>query len=370
MATGKITLTSIGKLDGWLWDQNCVGLGVRKQREKGTFYYVRYRLRGKQTVRSIGRHGHLTPDTARAKARQLLGTVASGIDPFAQPLSTEGFGVEAERHLERQKSSLKPRSYTETARYLRNHAKPLHSLRLADIDRRKVAALLAQIEVASGPTARNRARAALSTFFSWAIQEGLVDVNPVAGTAKATENGSRERVLSVDELRALWCGLGADRYSDMVRLLLLLGQRREEIGALTWAEVDLGRGMIILEPERTKNSRRHELPLSTQALAILQRQPRRNSSDLVFEGFGDWARNKARLDKRIGIAPWRLHDLRRTAATQMAELGVLPHIVEATLNHVGGHKAGVAGTYNRARYEGEMRSALQRWADHLDQITE
>jgi integrase len=261
---------------------------------------------------------------------------------------------------------LKPSSFSETARYLRNHAAPLHSLRLAEIDRRKIAALLGQIETTSGPVARNRARSALSAFFAWAIQEGLADINPVTGTAKADEGGSRERVLSREEIVALWRGLGDDRYSDIVRLLLLTGQRREEIGGLNWNEVS--NGIITLPAERTKNGRRHELPLSTQALAILLRQPRRNSSDLVFAGFNDWHRNKSVLDARLGLAPWRLHDLRRTCATGMAELGVQPHIVEAVLNHISGHKAGVAGIYNRAKYADEMRDALQRWADQITRM--
>jgi integrase len=128
--------------------------------------------------------------------------------------------------------------------------------------------------------------------------------------------------------------------------------------------------MIVLAPDRTKNGRTFELPLSSQALAVVERQPRRNSSDFIFaeRGFNDWDRCKARVDLRVRIAPWRLHDLRRSAATYMAEIGVLPHIVEAVLNHQSGHKASVAGIYNRAKYEPEMRSALQRWADHLDKI--
>jgi integrase len=113
------------------------------------------------------------------------------------------------------------------------------------------------------------------------------------------------------------------------------------------------------------------MPLSAQTLAILDRQPRRNTSDFLFGacGFNNWDRAKSALDLRLGMAPWRLHDLRRTAATQMGELGVQPHIIEAILNHYSGHRAGVAGVYQRAKYEPEMRSALQRWADHLDQIT-
>jgi integrase len=233
--------------------------------------------------------------------------------------------------------------------------------------------LLGEIETGSGPVSRNRARSALSSFFSWCVSEGLLDTNPVTGTAKADEGGSRERVLTPDELRRLWRGLGTEPFSQIVRLLLLTGQRRNEIGHLRWAEVDLAARRIVLPPERTKNGRLHELPLSHQALAILERLPRRNSSDFLFgirgtRGFNDWAYAKAKLDQ-LGIAPWHIHDLRRTTATGMAELGVQPHIIEAVLNHVSGHKAGVAGVYNRASYAEPMRDALQRWADWLDQIT-
>ena len=188
----------------------------------------------------------------------------------------------------------------------------------------------------------------------------------------ADEVGSRERVLTPDELRKLCAGLVDDRFSTIVRLLLLTGARRNEIGHLQWSEVDLPRKLIVLPPNRTKNGKPFELPLSHQALAVIERTPRRNSSDFLFSdklGFKDWGGAKAVLDKRIGIAPWTLHDLRRSCATGMAELGTQPHIIEAVLNHISGHKGGVAGIYNRARYTDEMRSALQRWADYVDKIT-
>jgi len=377
MAIGKVTITSVAKLKGYLWDTHVTGFGARRQ-TNGVFYYVRYRHNGTQTVRSIGRHGPLTPDTARAKAKQLLGTVAGGVGPFAVPLAAEGFAAAVERYLERKRPSLRPSSFLDAQRYLGNYSAPLHALRLSQIDRRKVAALLGEIETRSGPVSRNRLRAALSAFFGWAVTEGLLDTNPVTGTAKANENGSRERVLSREELRALWRGLGDDRFSDIVHLLLLTGQRRNEIGGLQWSEVDLVRKQIVLTASRVKNGRQHEVPLSAQAAAILERQPRRNSSEFLFgkRGFNDWGEAKAKLDQRTGIADWHLHDLRRTCATMLGELGVNPWIVEAVLNHYSksaamnlpGHRAGVAGTYNRARYVDDMRAALQRWADLLEQI--
>jgi integrase len=250
-------------------------------------------------------------------------------------------------------------------------ASPLHGLRLDQIDRRKIAALLGEIETGSGASTRNHARSTLSAFFNWCITEGLLETNPVQGTAKADVGGSRERVLTKEELRKLWRALGDDAFSNIVRLLLLTGQRRNEIGKLTWSEVDLAHKQIVLPALRVKNSRDHTLPLSTQALAILERVPRRNSSDFLFgkRGFNDWDYAKKQLDGRAGIAAWRIHDLRRTCATHLGELGVLPHVVEQALNHVSGAKAGVAGVYNRSKMIDAVREGLQRWADHIDRIT-
>jgi integrase len=171
-------------------------------------------------------------------------------------------------------------------------------------------------------------------------------------------------------VRKLWRSLGDDAFSNVVRLLLLLGQRRNEVGHLQWGEVDLNRKQIVLTASRVKNGRQHEVPLSAQALAILECQPRRNSTDFVFgkRGFNDWDYAKKQLDQRAGIPPWRIHDLRRTCATMLGELGVLPHVIENALNHVSGHKAGVAGTYNRSKMAEAVREALQQWANHLDRI--
>jgi integrase len=369
MATGKITVSKLNDLQGWLWDDRVVGLGIRRQ-TKGLFYYLRYRHNGSQVMRSIGRHGSpWTPDTARNEALRLLGTLAGGTDPFAETLSGEAFGAEIERYLERKRPSFKPRYFTEVAHHLRKQSAPLHRLKLADIDRRAIATLLGKIETDSGPTARNRLRSSLSAFFAFAIAEGLVEHSPVQGTGKAGEANSRERVLTPEEMGKLWHALGDDAFSDVVRLLLLTGQRRTEIGKLAWAEVDLTKAQITLPASRVKNGREHTVPLSRQVLAIIERIPQHGEFVFGAHGFTNWADAKARLDQRVGIAPWHLHDCRRSAATYMGELGVLPHIIEAILNHRSGHKQGVAGRYNWAKYADAVRDALQRWADHLDQIT-
>jgi integrase len=384
---GKITKSTVERLplNSVMWDQSLNGFGARRQR-KHVHYLLRYRLNGHQRFISIGKHGMWTPETARTEAKRLLGIVASKIDPASERVRpAETFGAELTRYLERKRPSLKLRTITEVERHLLQHAKSLHHLRLAEIDRRTIALRLAEIEQASGPGARNRVRSSLSAFFAFAIREGLIDSNLVSGTGKADEGPSRDRTLTHAELTAVLNALNADPphtggrgrphlglgpFSDIIRLLVLTGQRRAEIGGLRWSEIDFERGLIVLPPERSKNNRQHELPISTQVRAILERQPRKG--EFVFgRKFTSWGNSKASLDRRLnGLAEWRLHDLRRTAATMMAELGILPHIIEAILNHVSGHRAGVAGIYNRARYTDEMRLALQRWADRIDAITD
>jgi integrase len=378
----KITKQAVERLrPGELaWDTTVQGFGARRQKGDAS-YLLRYRFHGRQRFYYIGRHGSpWTPDTARAEALRLLGRVASGIDPLAERHAKRdrpapaSIGAELERYLGAKRAKLKPRSFAEIERHLRQHAKPFAKLPLAEIDRRTIAARLGEIEVASGTVARNRVRSSLSAFFVWAVTEGLIEVNPVAGTAKAEEGGSRDRVLTDKELAEVWRCAGDDQFGDIVRLLILTGQRREEIGSLRRSEVV--DSVIVLPPERTKNRREHMVPLSALAREIVDRQPRRKGRDLIF-GYGDgpfsgWSDAKAALQTRLGrkFKPYRLHDLRRTVATGMAELGVLPHIIEAVLNHVSGHRAGVAGVYNRARYEGEVRDALEHWARHIAAITE
>jgi integrase len=364
---GKVLKSTVERLpvNSVLWDQSLAGFGARRQL-RHVHYLLRYRINGRQRFLTIGKHGMWTPESARNEARRLLGLVASKIDPANERVRpAETFGAEVNRYLERKRVSMKPRSFEGIERHLRQHAKPLHHLRLSEIDRKAIAVRLREIEQQSGPIARNRFRSSLSAFFTFAIHEGLTETNPVSGTATADEGHSRDRTLSEPELTAVLGALGQDEFSDIIRLLVLTGQRRAEVGSLRWSEVDFERGLIVLPPDRTKNKRQHELPMPTQVRAIIERQPC-NGEFVWGRRFTSWSIGKANLDAKLnGMTEWRLHDLRRTAATMMAELGVLPHVIEAVLNHVSGHKSGVAGIYNRARYQDEMRSALQRWADRL-----
>jgi len=278
-------------------------------------------------------------------------------------------------YLAHQRTRLKWRSYVEVERHLLKGCKPLHSSPLAKVDRRAVAALISTSASNSGNVTANRVRASLAAFFAWAMREGLIDSNPVIGTNRQPEK-SRDRVLSDSELKLIWNTLGADDYSTVVRLLMLTGQRADEIAALRWSEIV--NDEIKLPAERTKNGRGHIVPIVPAMRAILDKCERREGDEFLFgrrkgRPFRGWGECKAALDRRIKdsgakLPHWTHHDLRRTMATRLAESGTAPHIIEAVLNHISGHKAGVAGIYNRASYEPQKRVALGKWADHVEAL--
>jgi integrase len=240
------------------------------------------------------------------------------------------------------------------------------------ITRRDVAARLVAITRELGPITAVRARGALSGFYAWAMGNGLAESNPVVGTIKPQDAKPRERVLDDGELAAIWRTSGDDAYGKVIRLLMLTGCRRQEVGGMRWGELDLERGVWTIPAARTKTGRQHILSLPPLALDLIENVPHRVDREHLFGtrsvgGFSDWGNAKANLDRRLGAAvgAWRIHDLRRTVATRMADLGVAPHIVEAALNHHSGHRAGVAGIYNRSSYDREVRAALAMWADHV-----
>ena len=283
------------------------------------------------------------------------------------------FSAVMQDYLDAQQSHMKPRSHAECSRHLKLHWKPLHGLALGNVSRPTVASRLREIAKASGPVAANRSRSTLSAMFGWAIGEGLCEINPVDGTNKAEEGAPRDRVLTDAELAAIWKATPDSDYGRVVRLLMLTGQRRDEIASLRWSEIDIDGKLIMLPGERTKNHRPHTVPLSAAALAIVEATPRRAERDHLFGegkgGYSGWSKAKAALDGVAKLrAAWTLHDLRRTAATRMADSGVQPHIIEAVLNHVSGHKGGVAGIYNRAAYEPEKRAALNTLASYIKTV--
>jgi integrase len=206
----------------------------------------------------------------------------------------------------------------------------------------------------------------------------MLEVNPVIGIDRRKED-ARKRLIEPDELRTIWAALRDDAYGDIVRLLVLTGARREEIGGLRWNEIEFDRGLIALPETRTKTHREHEIMLSAPAAAILRARPRLTYADgtpcnLVFgrgqRGFSDWVGSKFDLDKRMErkLPGWMLHDFRRLVSTTMHEqLQIAPWIVEQVLGHAG-HKTGTAARYNLATHRKDKAEALVRWAECVEGI--
>jgi len=405
----KLTLPD-GKSDFVHFDAGLPGFGLRIRSSGKRTWYIHKRTKDGVLKRTIGDISLFTLDEARIEARKILGKAqrVELLDEHERRKEEDARRIQAEER-EREKITLariadlyvsqhveskqKPRTQLETKRHLQSHWAPLHAMPLHRIRRRDVSAQLSEIARSNGPIAANRARSTLSHLFMWSMQQGIADENPVIGTSKPGKETARTRVLSPDELKNIWKATGdLGDYESIIRLLLLTGQRRDEVGGLRWSEIDFDRSLWTLPAARTKNGLSNEVPLSNQAISIITSHSSgagvdNVSRDLVFgrsEGpFSGWSKSKRRLDAQIGRLPkpgsagserdssgWRVHDLRRTMVTMMAEhLNIWPHVIESVVNHVSGHKAGVAGIYNRATYADEKRNALQAWADHLDRIT-
>lgn len=379
-----------GKAELLVFDDDLPGFGVRLRGGGKRTWIVQYRIGEKQRRVSLGRVEALDADKARREAKNVLSKANLGTDTqverrIARTKAAETLGLLVERYLTTYAElNMKPRSYAEVKRSLKSHWKPLHEVPVASRTRASVSARLAEIAKSSGPVAANRARAYLSAFFSWAMEQGQADDSPVRGTGLVVAEKSRDRVLSDAEIALVWACAGHGEYAAIVKLLALTGQRREEVAGMRWSEIDLPRALWSIAPSRTKNGLPHDVPLSDVALEIMRGVNRREDRDLVFGSrqgpFSGWSKSKAALDERMLIAvektdpgakrlAWRLHDLRRTAATRMADLGVQPHVIEAILNHISGSKAGVAGIYNRATYSAEKRAALDLWDKHIQLLT-
>ena len=363
-------------LSGFGYRLRTSGDGVRKS------WVVQYRRAGATRRLLLGSAEVLNADQARAAAKKALAEIALGGDPQAEKTkrrSADKFTLAAvvEEFLAAKDGTVRPRTLAEAQRYLTGpHFKPLHNMPVDQVARRDVAARLLVIARERGAVTAARARSCLSDLYSWAMGQGLVEANPVVGTNRPKTAPPRDRVLDDHELAAVWHAAGDDDFGRIVKLLILTGQRRSEVGGMTWSEIDT-EGTWAIPASRTKNGRAHTVPLSALALSVIDAVPEIAGRDYLFgsraaAGFSSWTYPKQHLGERLGgqVASFRLHDIRRTVATRMADIGVQPHIIEQILNHQSGHKAGPAGIYNRSSYEREVRNALALWADHIRALTE
>lgn len=364
-----------GKSEHIEFDDDMAGFGLRVRaggKAEYRTFIAQYKIGAKHRRITLGNAAKVTLEDAQKRAKKIFGKVANGEDPAnekAEARKTASHTLDAtiKTYLEARAGGMKPRSYTETKRHLETQWKPLHGLALGSIGRANVAAEAAKIAKQSGPVAANRARASLSAFYRWAIGEGLCEENPVAGTNKREENGPRERSLSDAEAATIWLAAPENDYGRIVRLILLTGCRRTELGDLQWYEIDKEARTLTLPPERTKNGQAHVVPLSDPALAILSAITRCAGRDLIFGsgegGYSGWSKSKAALDTAAKLKEdWTLHDLRRTVRTGLGKLGVQPHVAEAVLNHL---PPKLIRTYDRNTYAAEKKAALDLWASHL-----
>jgi integrase len=386
-----------GENDAWIWDADSgqhSGLGLRLRRGKtGTSrtFYASYRFAGQDRRDRLGDIADYSLADARHRVYELRRTAADGADPRAAKAATIAsavkasacppFAAYAEHYLARRLKDLRPATYRDRERYLTGpHTAPFKALRLDQISKAVIAARLNYLEdtgiaKASAHVAQ-AVRMTLLDLFRLAVAEGLIEANPVTGTRQPSppkQLQPRERALDAGELASLWNATsGAGDYAAIVRLAILLGGRRQELGGMRWSEIDAA-GNWTLPASRSKTDTALTLPLPPAAIEILAGLERRPGRDRIFggrsaDGFTAWSHAKRELDAALPLAPWRLHDLRRTLITGLHDIGVEPHIVRA----VAGHSQGAdvhTRHYNRATYATQKAEALRRWADHVLAIT-
>ncbi|WP_439816539.1 tyrosine-type recombinase/integrase [Zavarzinia sp. CC-PAN008] len=405
-----------------VWDALIRGLGVRVTDSGRKSFVLMRRVDGKLTRVTLGQYPAMSLKAARDAASAAVQQMAGGVNPTAEKRARKAAAAALERstvahvvadfdELYLQKAT---RSAAETRRTLDRFAveawgdRQLSSITIGDVHALldKIAAGKfedAEGEMRGGPVMANRALAALGKLFSWSVNRGKLAASPIPrGMEKpGGKEAPRERVLTADEIEAVWKAATADGYpfGPAVKIMLLTGQRRDEVGEMTWGELDLDKALWHLPAARTKNGLAHVVHLSAEALALLQairdgaekrardemkrRLPAAQdeaakavaaalAGRFVFSTtagerpISGWSKALAKLRNASGVDGWTYHDLRRTMTTHLADLSVAPHVADKILNHKGGAASrGVAGIYNRAEYLSERKAALDAWCTRV-----
>ena len=419
MANAPITKRTVDQAsaetrDYFIWDcgRDAVpGLGLKVTPAGGKIYVYQYRIARKgAAVRTapkrytIGRHGALTPDQARKRARELASTVATGIDPKeleaerqaekdrirreaeeAERLDRElAFSSYADRWLDDYENAKQRRPSSVKAARLAvdQHLRPeLASKPMPHIGRTELQAVLDKIPSQQKATKRS-VFAYASVLFGWAARRDDIAENPLSNMTKPDAPAARDRVLTDGEVGKVWKATYciASPFAAMFRLLILTGQRRSEVAGMLWQELDRKSAIWTIGADRAKNGAAHIVPLAPAAVAELdalaggKKWPARGPV-LTTTGktpVSGITKAKKALDAAIAKASdgealdaWRIHDLRRTLATGFQRLGIRFEVTEAVLNHISGSKGGVAGIYQRHDWKEEKTAALNEWAEHV-----
>lgn len=394
MAKMKLTQAAIDRLSApktgrsEIFDAAFPAFGMRVTDKGRKSWFVFTRLHKRQVRITLGSYPALGLAAARKAAREALEKAETGIDPRDEKRRAEAdiVAVVVADWLARDQAG--NRTAGDVKRLFEREILPKWGKRLiTSIGRRDCLEIIDGIADRGAVTQARRAYAHLHRLFKWSAGRGIIESNPMADLPKPGAETKRERVLSDPELAEVWQAsesLGWP-FGPIVRLLILTGARREEIGALQWPEIDLEAASIALDGSRTKNGEPRTIPLSALALEIAKGLPRvkpeKGCPPYVFTTTGrtsvsGWSKAKTLLDKAIAdnrrarrtnetMADWRLHDLRRTCATGLQRLGTRLEVIEAVLGHIGGSRAGVVGVYQRHAFEPEKRAALDAWARHV-----
>jgi integrase len=374
-------------------DDTLPGFGIRVRRDadgrtrRRWFYQYRSKLDGTQRRIALGnvdRPAAVPAAKARQAATEIAVKVQLGQDPQGERKAGRKsakrlFGDEAQRYLEDRLAGITGRrpmklsTYKAGKRYFELHWGAFQKRPVDSITDNDVREQLRQIIERHGKVAAARAKTFLSAFYVWAIREGSAKANPTIGTHAINENPPRDRVLSDDEIKAVWSACLDNDFGRIVKLLLFTACRRDEIGGLVRAEFNSDSGLLTITGARTKSGRPLILTLPPVAADILRGTPQRAGREFFFGlsggAFSRWSWEKLALDGRLAQAGyrlerWTLHDLRRTVRTGMGKIGIKPHIAELVLNHVG-HKSGIGAVYDTHDYMAEIAEALASWSRHL-----
>ena len=361
-----------------IFDLGYPGLALRIGHGGAKSFEMFYRVGGKLRRDTLGRW----PETSLAKAREswrkTREAVAKGEEPRRDRAKVSSLMLFERVVEEWLKRDLAPRNKESSlylvTRMVEGDMLPAWRGRaINSITKQDVIALLDSIVDRGAPVKANRVYGALGRLFKWATGRDIVIKNPMIGLERpGGKEESRERVLDDDELVKVWRGAGkVPVFGDVVKLLILTGARKEEIGQLKWDEIK--EDHIALSNGRTKTGTGHIIPLSPMARKVLDAMPR--IGDYVFTVNGvkpvaGWSVAKENLDKASGVSDWRIHDIRRTCATGLQKLGVTLQVVEAVLGHTSGSRGGIVGVYQRHTFADEKRAALTAWTGHLSALLE
>jgi len=384
------------------WDTQIPGFGVRIYPTGKKSYIVRYSHKNRKRLHTISQTSKIPLDEARDLAVKHLAKIADDIDPAEAKRRAKGAETVSkafDRFLERY---AKPNNkhWPETKRIFDNDVLPYIGNRTPpEITKQDITSILDKIMDRGAEVMANRTLAHIKKFFSWCVERDYIQISPAERISKPKQVVSRDRVLSIEEIKDIWqaCEQIGYPYGALVQFALVTAQRRNEVVTLKWQDIDFKNRIWTLPRENTKTDRTHDVYLSDLAFSILNKAPKQKS-DLVFTttgktSYSGFSQGKNSLDKKVqkirekrkeeakakakaktkrnDLAPipdWRIHDLRRTAASHMARLGIAPHVVEKILNHSDGVIRGVAAVYNRHEYTKERKDALINWAEYLGQL--